>query len=199
MQAITDGGGPAMFMANESLGDTLAANGDIIQLAIFAHTHRDEMRLFGAGDTAVAVKLVPSITPYNGNDPAFTVAQVDPVTAVMADYTVIAASDARGSSWAKEYTFSEAYGHTGFTPATLGPLIAGFRADTGDEAPASQAYLHFYTTGGPPVSLPGMIWQAGVCALTNEHAVDFVGCVCVQAGLKYAQAWRVELSPWNFP
>jgi sphingomyelin phosphodiesterase acid-like 3 len=177
-QAITDGGGPAMFLVNDSMADALAANGDIIQLAIFAHTHQDEMRLFGTSDTAVAVKLVPSITPYNGNDPSFTVAQVDPATAVMADYTVIAASDAHGSSWAKEYTFSEAYGHTGFTPATLQRLMAGFRADTEDEAPASQAYLHYYTTGGPPVRLPGMVWQAGVCGLINEHAASFVDCAC---------------------
>jgi sphingomyelin phosphodiesterase acid-like 3 len=170
--------GPAMFLANESLGDTLAKNGDIIQLAIFAHTHADEMRLFGTGDKAVAVKFVPSITPYNGNNPAFTVAQVDPATAVMADYTVFAATDARGSSWAKEYTFSEAYGHTGFTPATLRALMDGFRADTEDEAPASQAYLRYYSGLNAPVHVPGIVWQAGLCALTNEHAAEFTRCAC---------------------
>ncbi|HXB63219.1 MAG TPA: hypothetical protein VNU94_10260 [Acidobacteriaceae bacterium] len=181
--AGTDGAGPTMFMANESLGDTLAKNGDTIQMTIFAHTHADEMRLYsagdaGAGDTAVAVKLVPSITPYNGNNPSFTVAQVNTATAVMEDYTVFTASDAQGSSWAKEYTFSEAYGHTGFTPATLRLVIDGFRADTEDEAPASQAYLHYYEAGEPPIKLPGLVWRAGVCALTNEHAADYVGCAC---------------------
>jgi sphingomyelin phosphodiesterase acid-like 3 len=126
----------------------------------------------------VAVKLVPSITPYNGNYPAFTVAQVDQATAVMVDYTVFAAPDAGGSSWAKEYTFSAAYGHTGFTPATLRPLMAGFHADADAQAPASQAYLRNYMPGVPPVRPSGVVWHAGVCALTNEHADAFTDCAC---------------------
>ena len=171
-----------MFMANESLGDTLRANGDVIRLAIFAHTHEDEMRLYGYGDTAVAVKLVPSITPYNGNYPSFTVAQVDPSTAVMADYTIFAANDIKGSLWAKEYTFSEVYGHKGYTPATLGLLMQGFSADRENKSPASQAYLRYYSGVNAPMRVPGMVWQAGVCALTNEWAVDFANCAC--AGLE---------------
>jgi sphingomyelin phosphodiesterase acid-like 3 len=173
--------GPAMFLANESLGDTLTKNADVIRLAIFAHTHMDEFRLFGPEGAGVAVKLVPSITPYNGNNPAFTAAVVDPATAAVADYTVFAASDARGSSWANEYTFSKAYGHTGFTAATLQSVIDGFRADTEDQAPASRAYQRYYEAGSPPLVAPGLIWQAGVCALTNEHAADYAGCAC---GLK---------------
>jgi hypothetical protein len=60
--------------------------------------------------------------------------------------------------------------------------MESFRADAGDEAPTSQAYLRYYTTGGPPVKLPGVVWQAGVCALTNEHAADYANCAC--AGLE---------------
>jgi sphingomyelin phosphodiesterase acid-like 3 len=179
--AGSDDAGPAMFLASESLGDTLTKNADVIRLAIFAHTHMDEFRLFGPQGAGVAVKLVPSITPYNGNNPAFTVAQVDPATAEVADYTVIAAGDEHGSSWAKEYTFSEAYGHRGFTPATLQSVIDGFRADAGDQAPASHAYQRYYSTGSAAIVAPGLIWQAGVCALTNEHAADYAGCAC---GLK---------------
>lgn len=183
MQPVAEGGGPAMFLANESLGDALRANGDVIRLAIFAHTHSDEMRLFGAGDTAVAVKLVPSITPFNGNHPAFTVAQVDPATAVMVDYTVFNAADGTGSTWAKEYTFSAAYGHTGFTPATLRVLTDGFFADPEQKTPASRAYLNYYEAGKPLGTVPGPVWHAAACALTNEWAVDFTNCAC--SGLEW--------------
>jgi sphingomyelin phosphodiesterase acid-like 3 len=175
--------GPAMFMPSEILGDTLTAHADVVRLAIFAHTHGDELRLYseqdkGEADRSIAVKLVPSITPFNGNYPAFTVAQVDPARAVMADYTVFAAADAVGSAWSKEYTFSQAYGHTGFTPDTLRAMIHSFRADTQDASPASQAYLQYYQAGGPPRRVPGLMWEAGVCALDHENAGDFAACAC---------------------
>jgi sphingomyelin phosphodiesterase acid-like 3 len=176
--AGTDGAGPAMFMVNESLGDTLVKNAGIIKLAIFGHTHSDEMRLLGSGESEVAAKLVPSITPVYGNNPAFLVAKVDPATATMTDYTMFAAPDAAGSSWAKEYTFSETYGHTGFTPATLRAVMAGFRADPGMQTPASQAYLRFYASKPLPVQMPPVFWQAAVCGMTHEQAADFSSCIC---------------------
>jgi sphingomyelin phosphodiesterase acid-like 3 len=174
-----DGTGPVMFMTSEVLGDTLVKNADVIRLAIFAHTHDDELRLLGTGDSSVALKMVPSITTINGNNPAITVAQVDPATATMADYTVFAA-DAAGSSWAKEYTFSEAYGHAGFTPETLRRVVDGFQADAAGTAPASAAYMHNFAVGLPTPRLP-LLWQGYVCALTHTHAADYAACAC---GLK---------------
>jgi sphingomyelin phosphodiesterase acid-like 3 len=173
----TPDAGPAMFMVNESLGDTLVKNADVVKLAIFGHTHSDEMKLLGTGDQRVAVKVVPAITPVYGNNPTFLVAQVDPATATMTDYTAFAAPDAAGSSWAKEYTFSETYGHTGFTPATLGAVMDGFRADASMATPQSQAYLRFYASKPLP-SLSPVFWEAAVCSMTNEHAADFAGCIC---------------------
>jgi sphingomyelin phosphodiesterase acid-like 3 len=175
--AGTPDAGPAMFMVDESLGDTLVKNADVVKLAIFGHTHSDEMKLLGTGDQRVAVKVVPAITPVYGNNPTFIVAQVDPATATMADYTVFAAADAAGSSWEKEYTFSETYGHTGFTPATLSAVMDGFRADPGMATPQSQAYLRFYASKPLP-SLSPVFWVAAVCSMTNEHAGDFAGCIC---------------------
>jgi sphingomyelin phosphodiesterase acid-like 3 len=175
--AGTADAGPAMFMVDESLGDTLVKNADIIKLAIFGHTHSDEMKLLGAGENSVAVKIVPSITPVYGNNPAFLVAQVDPATATMTDYTAFAAPDAAGSSWTKEYTFSETYGHTGFTPATLSALMDGFSADPGMTTPQSQAYLRFYASKPLPALSP-LFWVASVCGMTNEHAADFANCIC---------------------
>lgn len=176
--AGTPDAGPAMFMRDESLGDTMLKYADVIKLGIFGHTHSDEMRLLGTGDNGVALKMVPSITPVYGNNPAFLVAQVDPPTATMTDYTMYSAPDAAGSSWAKEYTFSTAYGHTGFTPATLVSVVDGFRADSAMETPQSQAYLRFYASLPVLVKPPPVFWQASVCAMTHTHASDFAGCVC---------------------
>ena len=88
---ICAGKEPQMFLSAEDLPDALAEFGDVIQLGIFAHTHMDELRLLepsrsGERHGAVPVKMVASISPIDGNNPSFTVARVDPDTAIMTDY-----------------------------------------------------------------------------------------------------------------
>ena len=53
----------------------------------------------GRGHEAVAVKLVPSISPVVGNNPSFTVAWIVPETAVMTGYRVVAASNQIGRGY----------------------------------------------------------------------------------------------------
>ena len=180
--AVCGGRKASMFLASEALGDTLAGNASAIQLAIFAHTHMDELRLLTdpsapPGTAGVALKMVPSISPVNGNYPAFMVARVNPATAELQDYTVIAATDAEGSAWKPESTFSTAYGHTGFTAETLRAVIAGFAGDPAAAQPASRAYLDAYATGAPTREL-SPLWPAYVCALTHTHPADYTACVC---------------------
>ncbi|MDR3734766.1 MAG: hypothetical protein P4L10_04420 [Acidobacteriaceae bacterium] len=182
--AVCSGAKPKMFMSSEVLGDTVAASASEIPLAIFAHTHMDELRLLGPAQPAagvqsqaVALKLVPSISPVNGNRPSFLVAKIEPATATLADYTVYTAADAQGSAWTPEYTFSTTYGHGGFTPATLRQVIAGFTADAKADAQPSQDYMRFYTSGTLTRELTPF-WPSYVCALANTHAADYTACVC---------------------
>ena len=98
---LCSGGKPQMFFTSEALPDAMADYGDVIKLAIFAHTHMDEMRLLkpteaGAPAGGVAVKMVGSISPVNGNNPSFTVAEVDAATAQLKDYQVFVASNQTG-------------------------------------------------------------------------------------------------------
>ena len=77
-----------MFLSSEALPEVLADYGDVVQLAIFAHTHMDEVRLLNpaiadAAHRPVAVKMVASISPIDGNNPSFTVATIDPVHAIL--------------------------------------------------------------------------------------------------------------------
>ena len=65
--------GPKMFLGSEKLAEVLAENSDVVKLAIFAHTHMDEVRILKAENGAqgvaagpgVAVKMVSSISPIN--------------------------------------------------------------------------------------------------------------------------------------
>jgi len=190
------GAKPTMFLSSESLADLLARNSDIVRLALFGHTHSDEMRLLTAEAAAstqrttdngqltttplgVPVKLVPSITPVNGNRPTFTLATIDPATANLTDFTVMEASNLTGidPTWAPEYTYSTAYREPAFDSASLGSLIQGFAADPSARSAASQAYLRNYFPGDVSALLQ-LAWPQYTCAMSHDSGAAFTACAC---------------------
>jgi sphingomyelin phosphodiesterase acid-like 3 len=178
------GGEPAdTFLASDALASTLTEYGDVIKLVLFGHTHMDELRLLepaagaSADHPAIAVKMASSISPVDGNNPSFTVAQIDPATATLIDYQVFAAPDPSGSSWSKEYDFAETYHEPAFTPATLTGLIAGFSADGKARTAASQSYLHNYFIGDRADELKPF-WPEYVCTLEGRTPEAYRNCVC---------------------
>ena len=184
MANVCAGGPPAMFLRSDTFANIVAEFGDVVRLAVFAHTHMDELRLLkaekaGAHGGAVAVKMVPSISPWRGNKPSFVVAAVDPASAILKDYRVIAASNvtAVAAEWNQEYDFDRAYGDTEFSPDSLKRTIAGFRADPGAKTAASREYLRNYYTGDlSPLLKP--FWPEYTCALANDTAEGFRSCAC---------------------
>ena len=183
------------FLANEKLGATLAANDDVIRLAVFAHTHTDELRLINEDSQpadgsehgksgvprgpGVAVKLIASVSPVNGNSPSFTVARVATSTANLMDYTVYASSNLTGinATWPREYTFSETYHLPSFTPATLRIMTDVFHNDPNASTQESNAYLrNVYVGNRAPLLKP--VWPEYTCALTHNSAQSFANCVC---------------------
>jgi sphingomyelin phosphodiesterase acid-like 3 len=175
-----------MFLGSEKLAEVLAAASDVVELAIFAHTHMDEVRILkvenGAAGAAagegVAVKMVPSISPNNGNAPSFTVARLDAQTGGLKDFRVFAASNATGvdTTWNEEYDWGRAYHQAEFSAAAVSKVIAGFEADPGANTEASHAYINNFFVGSSP--LLGVIWPQYVCALRNDSAQAFKACVC---------------------
>ena len=127
----------------------------------------------------VAVKMVASISPVDGNNPSFTLATIDPAHAILADYRVIAASNQTGidTNWSEEYDFAQTYHEPAFTAATLGNLILRFKNDPGAKTDASQSYLRNYMTG-VDLRMLTLIWPAYECSLTNNAADAFRECVC---------------------
>jgi sphingomyelin phosphodiesterase acid-like 3 len=194
---------PRMFLSSEKLADVLTDNSDVVRLALFAHTHMDEIRLlraepaalyptapgtpmidakgFIAEPRAVALKTIPSISPIDGNNPAFTVAQVDPATATLVDYRVIAAADLTGSGqWTEEYDYSRAYSEPFYSASSVNQLLTRFAADFNAQSKASQSYLRNYLVGGgASVLVP--FWPQYVCTLTHHTAAEFGACACPTA------------------
>lgn len=179
---ICAGKDPTMFLSSDDLPNALTH--DVVSLAVFGHTHMDEMRLLmPAGtpnpDYAVPVKLVPSISPINGNNPSITVAQVDPRTATMVDYRVIAASNQTGidTKWAEEYDYAKTYNEPEFSAPALATLMDEFSSDSGAKSPASQAYIRNYFVGDRSSEL-APFWPIAACGLTNMSADSFKTCAC---------------------
>ncbi|MGB8030925.1 MAG: metallophosphoesterase [Terracidiphilus sp.] len=189
---LCSGSKPQMFLKSEALPDAMSNYGDVIELAIFAHTHMDEMRLLkpevaGAPAEGVAVKLVPSISPINGNSPSFTVVQIDAATGQLKDYRVIVASNQTGpdanpntsvgTQWREEYDFAQTYKEDAFTAASVTDLIEGFKGDPTAQAGASQSYIRNFDSGTGARDLSAF-WQPYTCAFKNDGADAFRECVC---------------------
>lgn len=188
MTDICGGSKPVMFLSSEKLADVLTEYSDVIELAIFGHTHMDEIKLLrddSQGPTqqkSIAVKVVPSISPINKNNPSFTVAQIDPASAALKDYRVFAASNQTGvdAKWKEEYDFASSYHKATFSSASVSKLVAGFSADPGAKTTASQEYIRDFFAGNPS-SLLNLAWQPYVCTLSNHTAQGFMSCVCPAA------------------
>lgn len=172
---------PVMFLNAGPLDDLLVQHAAQVRLALFAHTHMDEMRLLqpAGGSPGIAVKLVPSISPVDGNNPAFTVARVDPATAVLEDYQVFVASNSTGvgTRWTKEYDYADAYRQPAYTPAALRTLIAEFQADPKAKSPISRQYIGSYFVGGDAREL-APFWPQYVCSMNHLSAEGYARCVC---------------------
>ncbi len=167
------------FQSSDDLANELTAHADIVKLGVFGHTHMDELHLLPAGNTGVPIKVVSSVSPVDGNLPAFTVGTVNPATATLADFAVYEASNGTGiaTRWEKEYTFNQTYGETGFSPASLTDLIGRFRADTSGTSKDSRAYqTHLLKGAGSKKLSPS--WPGYVCSLDNPTAKAFKSCVC---------------------
>jgi sphingomyelin phosphodiesterase acid-like 3 len=187
---VCAGQAPVTFLSSDKLADLMVENADVIRLGIFAHTHMDEMRLLGpegselkgAGEHSVAIKMVPSISPVDGNTPSFTITRVDPSSAVLENYDVIEASNHTGinATWSREYDFAETYHEAQFSPSAVKDMIEKFHADAGAKTQVSQAYLRSYFVGDRSSEL-SLFWPEYICTLANHTAKAFAACLCSTA------------------
>ena len=184
---VCGGEAPVVFLSSDKLADLMVEYADVIRLGIFAHTHMDEMRLLGPesnallveGEHRVAIKIVPSISPVDGNNPTFTVARVIPFSAVLQNYEVIEASNQTGiaATWKTEYEYAQTFHEALFSPSTVKTLIEEFRTDHVAETGKSKAYIRHYFVGDRSPEL-SPFWPQYVCALDNYTAKSFAACVC---------------------
>ena len=186
---------PEMFLNSDELTETLVAFAPTVRLVVLAHTHMDEVRLLHAGQLgpssgrraaipagAIPAKLVPSISPVNGNNPAFTVAQVNPRTSTLVDYEVYAADNQTGvgTHWAEEYRYSTTYHQPDFSAASVSRLLGGMRDDKTAAETATHDYAHWFWVGDSGLHALALrvIWPAYSCAIVQSNEAGYRRCAC---------------------
>jgi sphingomyelin phosphodiesterase acid-like 3 len=118
----------------------------------------------------------------DGNIPTFTVARVNPTSAILKDYDVSEASNQTGidTHWTTEYNFGQTYGEPQFSSSNVSELIGKFNADGGAKTEASRAYIRNYFVGDMSREI-SPFWPEYVCALDHYTAKGFAACVCSTA------------------
>ena len=183
---VCGGKDPDLFLSSDDLANTLAQYGDVIKLGIFAHTHMDEMRLLApAKGTPVAIKMVSSISPVDGNNPSFTIASVDPGSAALLDYHVIAASNQTGvdTTWTQEYDYAQTYSEPSYSGKDAQALIGKLTADPSTPSQDDKSYMQNYFVGADNNQKYelGFFWPQYACALQNYTASSYSACSCAAA------------------
>jgi sphingomyelin phosphodiesterase acid-like 3 len=178
--SICKGGEPVSFQSTEDLAQLITANDGTIRLGLFGHTHMDEFHLVQSGSGAgVPIKVIPAVSPVDGNRPSFIVARVDPLSATIPDYTVYQASNTTGvdAQWSVEYSFDKTYGEPGFTPVALADIVARLRRDVAGTDQGSRTYQQHFLKGATGKKLSPS-WAAYVCSLDHVTAQGFTQCFC---------------------
>ncbi len=171
---------PAELLGSDAFVDTLTDFADVVRLAIFAHTHMDEMKLLHNDAGAdIPAKLVPSVSPVNGNTPAYVVGRVNPVTATLMDYSVYARGTASGV-WSEEYDYRELYGMPDYSASSVKKLTASLAGDTSGDSELSRKYARWFYPGDPGLYALGLhqIWPAYACATKENGGKAFHDCMC---------------------
>jgi sphingomyelin phosphodiesterase acid-like 3 len=194
---VCGGKSPETFLGSEALANTITDFPDVIRLTLFGHTHMDEFRAYTTPDGTIPGKLVPSITPVNGNNPSFTIAAIEPATATLKDYNVFTAAnqtnianswDNKNIAWSKEYSFSTTYHLPDLSGSSLAKLTNSFLTDKSGNSEASHTYQQFFYAGIPDAvknisanvkaAAMQIVWPTYACAITHADAASFQSCVC---------------------
>ncbi len=201
---VCSGESPESFLVPEDsarLDLLLQEHAGIIRLVVFGHTHMDEMRVISPDQEElrrlgeigqltsdenrerlvlrnIPVKLVPSISPVDGNEPSFTVARVNG-DGTLKDYFVVVASNLTGigTTWSQEYDYAETYDEPDFSGESVFDLVRRFERHPKAQTPASRQYIQHYYKGNVAGALTPF-WPQYECSLQNLKPDDYTRCVC---------------------
>lgn len=154
---------------------------EVISAVIAGHYHMDDFRLIRNEQDrpAAFIHLVPSISPYNSNNPGFELVTFSPTTGRLIDYRAFYTNVAEPSSiadaaWNTEYRFSELYGEGEITPETLERVYDKLETDS----VLQQRYLLYYPVSNSEVyTSTRSKFRAYWCSIGSATLTDYLACI----------------------
>ena len=183
---ICHGESPATFFANDSLNSLLVQYAGTVRVFISGHTHVDEIHLLegGAGVTgSIALKTIPSVSPVSNNAPAYLLAQIDPHSATLMDYSKRVAATSAGSAahWTTAYDYGQRYREPAFTAQAVGDLLRRWQSAPDVSSAEIDNYQMSIASGFRLFALRAT-WAQQLCAMQHSSAAAFTQCACAATG-----------------
>ena len=183
---ICHGEPPVTFVASDAFNNLLVQYADTVRVFISGHTHLDEIHLLEgtAGQTGtVALKTIPSLSPVSTNAPAYLLAQIDPVSGTLVDYSKRVGAVMVGASvqWSTLYRFRDRYQEPAFTATTVGDLLHRWQSAPESSASQIETYQTSVASGLRLFALRAS-WPQQLCAMQHSSATAFSTCACSATG-----------------
>ena len=162
--------------------EVLHANTDLIAVNIAGHYHMDDFRLMrdSSGTALSYIHLVPSISPFNGNNPGFEIVEYSAEADELVDYRAVYASVANEPGlhevkWDTEYRFSKLYGEKRITAATLDNVWSRMETDS----TLQNRYMLYYPVSSESAYRSNSAkFREFWCSIGNATLKEYRKCCC---------------------
>jgi hypothetical protein len=189
MKGMQGSGDVTMMLADPYNAALIALLGDPrlnVVMSIVGHTHMNAFRVLGpdASHPVAPMLLVPSISPVYNNNPAFTIADVDPQGAgiedervfVLQDLSLLAKGGKRPAEWGREYDFGSVFGHGALDAAHLD----GVEHTMFDDERVRMRFEEYYDSESGRAPITEATWRAYWCGNVALTATSFAACAMPQ-------------------
>ena len=178
---------PIAFLSdryNQGLLSVLDAPSPRVTIGIFGHTHMSSFAVSGASTPTTPILEVPSVSPIFGNNPSFTVLDVETTDASIADEQVFAldnlpvlAKNGRAKAqWRRDYAFDSIYGRGTIDARHLAAAQAAIFSDER----VRKRFASLYNGGARTEAMPDDTWRAYWCGGVALDPVAYGACATPQ-------------------
>ncbi len=157
----------------ERLLRVLSRRSSNVRALVLGHIHHATFEIVPVGNGHVGALGIPSISPNQGNNPAFVVALFSPSQPAIVDTTTYALPLATMQGWSELYAFNAAYGLEGYDASNLLTLQSALSADPAVRTTFFANYNSGSTTATPDPSKWPWYW----CGHTNLTPKSYSNCV----------------------
>jgi hypothetical protein len=140
---------------------------------LLGHIHHATFEIAPIAGGQIGTLGIPSISPNQGNNPAFIVALVSPTSPMLTDTTTYALPLASLGAWSKLYSFNAAYGLQAYDSTNLLELQSSIASDT----TIRRSFFNNYNSGSTTATPAPEKWRWYWCGHTQLTPAPYTDCV----------------------